>query len=76
MPAPGGAGVRPELPDVEGDDGVGLDDGLHDRVPVRPVPQGGQPDLVGPLGERHRGEAPRGVAADLGHGQGRSRPGR
>ena len=56
---------------MEGDDGVGLDDGLHDRVPVRPVPQGRQPDLVRSLWECHRGEAAFGVAADLGDGKGR-----
>ncbi len=67
---PGRGRGQARAADVEGDDGVGLDDGLHDRVPVVPVPQRGQPDLVRPLGEGHRGEAPGGVAADLGHGEG------
>ena len=69
MPAPGGAGLRPELPTWSETTVSVSTHGLDDRVPVVPVPQRGQPDLVRPLGEGHRGEAPRGVAADLGHGE-------
>ena len=38
-------------------------------IPVLAVPQRGQADLVRPLGQGDRGEAPGGVAPDLGHGQ-------
>ena len=69
MPAPGRGRVEARAADVERDDGVGLDHRLHDGVPVRPVPQRGQPDLVGPLGEGDRREAALGVAADLGRGE-------
>ena len=64
--ASGGPIAPTRAADVQRHDGVGVDAGLDDRVPVVALPEVGQPDQVRALGHGDAGEPALGVAVDLG----------